>query len=239
MFCNNCGEKLNENENFCPKCGNKRKTIQNQEIKKSDGLLVASLIISIIAIILAIFTNVLAVILAIIGIVLGIISKPKGTIKIVSIALNIFAIFLVGIIILFSAIRDFNFSEKNEEIKENSVVVGKYNCTSFDGYNKKGNYIIRFEINSNYTFLWGKYGDTRNNYVKGTYTFKDLEKKNPSGNYSYYNIDITGDEFVENGRKQTEKYHSAYEFGITKENGKKQGIIMNTKTYNMYYCYEE
>jgi hypothetical protein len=87
--------------------------------------------------------------------------------------------------------------------------------------------------------MWGKYGDTYNNYVKGTYTFKDLDKKNAAGNYSYYNIKLDGDVFYKDGVKQTEPYASEYEFGITKDNGKKQGIIMNTKTYNMYYCYED
>ena len=57
--------------------------------------------------------------------------------------------------------------------------------------------------------------------------------------YSYYTVSIDGDEFYQDGIKQTEEYASEYEFGITKENGKKQGILYNGKTGSMYYCYEE
>ena len=135
---------------------------------------------------------------------------------------------------------DYDTDEDDEEIdEEKTAVIGKYNCSSFDGTGPSKEYIVRLELNKDDTFLWGKYGDTSKNYVKGIYDVKDLEKTNYSGNYKYYEVDLDGEEYYEDGIKQTEPYESTYEFGITSENGKKQGIIMNTKTQNMYYCYEE
>lgn len=133
---------------------------------------------------------------------------------------------------------DDDYKDDEEDLAKEAVL-GKYNCKSFDGTGPNGDYIVRLELNKNNSFLWGKYGDTYKNYVKGTYDVDDLDKTNYSGNYTYYEVELDGDEFYQDGIEQDEPYESTYEFGITKENGKKQGIIMNTKTQNMYYCYEE
>lgn len=257
MYCKNCGTENEKETKYCVKCG-------KELSKKSEGLGTASMIIGIIAILLSFIFTLLNLLLSLIGLILGIVNKAQGGKKFSGIVLNALAIvfsilmFFVYIMIgigMFGAIFDTisNDPELKKELKEgfetieretdrrstSNYVSGNYNCKSFDGSGASGDYIVRFELNKDMTFMWGKYGDTYNNHVKGTYTFKDLDKKNAAGNYSYYTVTIDGDEFYQDGVKQSDPYASEYEFGITKQNGKKQGILMNTKTYNMYYCYEE
>ena len=263
MYCPKCGTENEQGSKFCSKCGAAMVEGKKEEKKKSgEGLGTASLVLGIISLVLSftciIFFPIFLVIpLALVGLILGIVNKAKKGKKFAGIILNSFAIVISTILcFIFFAIVGLTLDEAstegtslnnflnqlyNELDRETSdnYVSGNYNCKSFSGSGESGDYIVRFELNKNNTFLWGKYGDTSRNYVRGTYTFTDLEKKNASGEYSYYNIKLTGTDFYENGVKQDEVYASEYEFGITAKNGQKQGIMMNTKTYNMYYCYEE
>ena len=267
MYCPKCGETNSENVKFCSKCGASL-TEEKKEIKNKEGLGKASLVIGIISLILSLTCIILLPIiislpLSILGLVLGIVNVCKKGKKFVGIILNVLAmlnslilgLFISPIILslgIFAGIANEaskDGSDTNKFLNQlyneldrgtsDNYVSGKYNCKSFDGTGANGDYIVRLELNDNNTFLWGKYNDTSRNYVKGTYSFKDLNKKDPSGQYAYYNIKLTGSEYYNNGIKQSEPYASEYEFGITAVATKKQGIIMNTKTYNMYYCYEE
>jgi len=249
MYCKNCGTENEKETKYCVKCG-------KELSKKSEGLGTASMIIGIISIVLSFIITVITLPLSITGLVLGIVNKAKGGKKISGIILNAISIFLSIALVfvylfigigLFSAVLSDpevrkelkNFEREIDRSSTYNYVSGNYNCKAFDGSGASGSYIVRFELNKDMTFMWGKYGDTYRNYVKGDYTFKDLDKKNAAGNYSYYKVELDGDEFYQDGVKQSDPYASKYEFGITKENGKKQGILMNEKTYNMYYCYEE
>lgn len=268
-FCPKCGIENEEGVKFCSKCGTSlTEEIKKEEGNKKEKLATASMIIGIISLILS-FTCiiflpiVLSVPLAIVGLVLGIVNLCKKGKRFSGVILNVaslvisFVMAFVIFPIVIAAVgigtladeagkdgSDLNkflndlYNEIDRETSDN-YIAGNYNCKSFSGSGESTNYIVRLELNKNKTFLWGKYGDTSDNYVKGIYTFSDLEKTNADRTYKYYSVNLDGDEFYQNGIKQTEPYASEYEFGITAKNGKKQGIIMNTKTYNMYYCYEE
>ena len=262
MYCPKCGEKNEEGVKFCSKCGaSLTESKKGTNKKESEGLGVASIVIGIVSIIFAFIFNIWTIFIPIIGLILGIVNKALKHKKFAGIVLNTIAIILsiimffvwtalIGVAIGKTASEaskdgsDLNkalnqiYNELDRSTSDN-YVAGKYNCKSFDGSGEKGDYIVRFELNDNMTFLWGKYNDTSRNYVRGTYTFSDLNKTNGDGSYAYYNIKLTGSEYYNEGVKQTEPYASEYEFGITAKGTKKQGIIMNVKTYNMYYCYEE
>lgn len=268
MYCPKCGEKNNEGVKFCSKCGAElTKEVKDEKIKK-EGLGTASTVLGIISLILSftciIFVPiVISLPLSILGLVLGIVNVAKKGKKFSGIILNsistiiscifafVIAPIILGLGIVGLAINEgtkegsdtnkfFNqlYNELDRSTSDN-YVEGKYNCKSFDGQGEKDDYIVHFELNKDNTFLWGKYNDTERNYVKGTYTFEDLKKTNADKSYAYYNIKLNGSDFYENGIKQNDPYESEYEFGITAVSTKKQGILMNTKTYNMYYCYEE
>lgn len=53
-------------------------------------------------------------------------------------------------------------------------------------------------------------------------------------------ITLTGpkEDFIQDGVASDYDFKSKLEFGLTSNNGKKQGVIIFTNTYNMYYCYE-
>lgn len=267
-YCPKCGAK-NDDVKFCSKCGtsltDEKKAVEG---KKKEGMATASLILGIISLVFAVgciifVPIIISIPLAIIGLVLGIVNLCKKGTKFAGIILNVLSIVISCIMafivfpIVIAAVGVSAFAEEastdgsdlnkflnqlyNEldKAQSDNYVAGKYNCKSFSGSGESGNYVVRMELNTDGTFLWGKYGDTSRNYVKGTYTFGDLNKKDGSGTYSYYSIKLDGDEYYSNGIKQSEPYASDYEFGITAKNTKKQGIIMNTKTYNMYYCYQQ
>ena len=247
MNCSNCGTENKNDTKFCSNCG--------KELIVKEGLGTASLVIGIIAILFSFIFTLLNLALSFTGLVLGIINKSKGGKKISGIILNIIAIVLsvvmffvymfIGIGILGAAYNE-AFKNGIETIERevdrqssSNYVSGYYNCKSYDGSGASGSYIVSFDLKNDMTFKWSKYGDSYKNYVKGTYTYKDLDKKNASGEYSYYKITLDGDEFYKDGVKQSDPYASTYEFGITKQNGKKQGVMINERTYNMYYCFEE
>lgn len=265
MHCNNCGEEIKNNGKFCTNCGTE---VGKKDEGLGTASMVIGIISLVLTFFINLATLPLSITGLILGIVnkskKG--KKVSGIIlNAVSIVLSII-IFFILIVVGFTflgfifdktigsdSVRE-DIHEIYEDIREDvhdeihddistkesiNPVEGKYNCKNFDGTGPTGDYIVRFELDDDYDFLWGKYGDTYKNYVKGTYTYEDLDKKNPAGNYSYYTVSIDGDEFYQDGIKQTEEYASEYEFGITKESGKKQGILYNGKTGSMYYCYEE
>lgn len=113
IFCNNCGQKLVEDVNSSViqtevNTMNVGTNVSNvvQPKKKGNGLAVASIIIGVLSIILSFFLNVIVIPLAIVGLVLGIVSKTKGA-KVVGILLNILAIILPIIIIVFFGVALF------------------------------------------------------------------------------------------------------------------------------------
>ena len=268
MYCPKCGTQNEEGVKFCSKCGASLTKKEVKESKNKEGLGKASIVIGIISLILSItciifIPIIISLPLSIVGLVLGIVNVAKRGKKFAGIILNGIATinacvlaFVVAPIVLglglFAGIvneankegsdtnKFFNqlYNELDRSTSDN-YVEGKYNCKSFDGSGASGDYIVRFELNEDHTFLWGKYNDTEKNYVKGMYTFEDLKKTNGDRSYAYYNVKLTGSEYYNEGVKQSDPYASEYEFGITAVSGKKQGIIMNTKTYNMYYCFEE
>ena len=100
MFCIKCGTKNDENTQFCVNCGNKldQNNINDKtnSTAKSDGLAITSLVLGIISIVIPCVLP-----LAIVGLILGIISKSKTGVKTAGIILNIIALVLFTMLIIF------------------------------------------------------------------------------------------------------------------------------------------
>lgn len=256
-YCSKCGEENLSNATFCKSCGSEltNAIVINNEVKKKEGLGIASIVLGVISLVLALIFNIFIIPIALVGLILGIINKAMKGKKFAGIILNALAIilsvivFLVILFIMGIGISEFVSSDEGKDFlnkfyneldrqTSDNYVSGTWNCKSFDGSGESDNYIVTMKLNNDYTFYWGKYNDDEN-YVTGTYTFEDLEKKNNSGDYSYYNVKLDGDEYVVDGVKQTEEYKSEYEIGITSIATKKQAVMINPRTYNMYYCYQE
>lgn len=267
-FCSKCGNSLtgdsNEQSSILTESQN---NVQNETSiipnensqKKKEGFATASLIIGIISLVLSFVFNILILPLAIIGLVLGIVNKVKKGKKIAGIILNIIAIVISTIIfiiifIIIGAVKDeadkegYTFEKFMNQLynsldynSSDNYVAGNYNCKSFGGTGESDDYTVTFKLNKDYTFIWGEYNNIEDNHYSGTYTFEDEEKTNNSGDYRYFMITLNVDEFIYDGEKQDIPSNASLkeEFGITGVNTKKQGIIMNTGTYNMYSCYEE
>lgn len=126
------------------------------------------------------------------------------------------------------------------ERTETNYVAGKWNCASGTGSkDDRENFSTTLELNEDMTFRYGPYGDLKNNHFSGTYTFEDEEKKNNTGDYSYYMVKFETKEFIVDGAAgEEDKKLSEMEMGITKTADGKQAITIFTSSYNMYYCYD-
>lgn len=262
-FCMNCGSQINENvqtntnnmyqQQFKEMNDN---TLFNQQMQyqsqqsnnnlikdyglnttNKETLGTVSLILGIISLVLAYPLNILILPLAITGLILGIINKRKKGKKIAGIVLNVISLFIIVIMIIISVFvlksGGFNFSSLS------NPVTGEYYCTGVDSNTDK--YLITLHLNKDNTFLYGPYGDLKNNYAIGTYIYEDEHKTNGNREYKYYMVTMEGpkEDFIINGSSSENDFNSKMEFGITSKNGKKQGVIMFVNTYNMYYCYEK
>lgn len=228
--------------------------------KKGEGLGTASLVLGIITLVAAFIFNIFVIPIGIVGLILGIVNKAQGGKKIAGIIMNIIGI-IASVIILFVyvvllAYLGFNIADEDfdvndiysetytnvittKPVKKGNDISGNYNCTGVDS--NKDEYIITLNLKEDNTFLYGPYGRLTDNYAKGTYTYTDEQKTDNSGNYKYYMVELKGNagEFVVDGEPNDTAFNSKMEFGITSKDNKKQGVIIFTNSYNMYYCYEQ
>ncbi len=90
-------------------------------------------------------------------------------------------IVIIGIVIIVAIILSmlvyFNSNEKiSTKVKSNDIS-GNYNCKRFSGEGESDEYAITLNLKPDYTFLYGPYGNTKNNYAKGTYSYEYQEKR--------------------------------------------------------------
>ncbi len=245
MYCSQCGNSVKSDANFCQHCGaiiNKKQekstslepdfnkpypeqdplyhSNNNQPKEQNNGKI--SIIIGAITLILVFILQIFTIPLSIVGLVFGV--KYYQQTKKIGIGLILNIISLILALPIFYTPRFFNSV---------NPVMGTWNCGSLENSTQ---YVITLKLNKDKTFIWNKYGDEKNNYVKGTFKATDLKKTNHSSQFSYYSVSLDGEEFVQNGILQTEEYKSQYQMGISTE-GSKQAVLMNLTTYNTYYCH--
>lgn len=125
--------------------------------------------------------------------------------------------------------------------KENGPIVGKWLCSSNFNFDKEeASTIINFTKDGKFTFA--KNGDEDNNYYKGTYTSKKLDKTNAAGTAEYYSAKITLKESKLEGEKNTEDLPRdiEYEIAVPKTNsGDNQAVMANTSDSALLYCYKK
>lgn len=115
---------------------------------------------------------------------------------------------------------------------------GTWDCKTFST-SSSGDYVTTITFEKNNKFTWAKYNDTLNNYIKGDYTYSYVEKSNVQNNNKYYKVVFNGNDVVLNGQKSDETFNPEYEMGITTtDSGETQSVLINVKTYGMYYCYK-
>ena len=121
FFCENCGNKIDNNNNFCVNCGNKINRVNNNSLnvknEESNWLKSASIVlgsISIVGCITLIFFPI-SIILSIIGLILGIIATKKGK-NMLGIILNVIGL-LLSILIIFIIVL-FMGTFRNDEYEE-------------------------------------------------------------------------------------------------------------------------
>lgn len=267
MFCNKCGNKLDDGARFCSYCGNnidnglntqsvdlnnnqsnnlyvQKNNVNSSNSEDKFGLI--SLIIGIISLVIVLSWESFGFILGIVGLILGIISKNKDKKKKIGIILNIVALILGIGTITFPKNNEF-FSQLHNELDystSSNYVAGTWNCSKFDGTSSVGEaYTVTMKLNKDNSFVFGEYGDLSNNHAGGTYTFEDEKDKNESTNngYKYFIINMSGDsnDYLIDGVSQNRAFDAKFEIGITSVDSKKQAILMNYYTYQMYSCYLE
>lgn len=256
MYCGKCGNKLNDNSKFCDKCGcpvdsNNQDVVKKEEVfinkNADDKFDIVSLILGIIAVILVLLDFPLGILVGIVGLVFGLITKKRDKIRGLGIGLNIASFVIlaaIAVINVVSSPETLNklYNELDYSSSDN-YVAGTWNCSNFDGAGSDENYSITMKLNKDNTFVFGQYGDLSNNHAGGSYTFEDEKDKNESttNGYKYFLITMNGNsnDYIVDGVSQDRSFDAKFEIGITSVNTKKQAVLMNYYTYQMYYCYLE
>ncbi len=260
MICNKCGKEVVDGAKFCVECGapiDKEENVQANNIssnigsgsieKKTDNFATVSLILGVVAIVLVIVANILGVPVAIIGLIFGLITKSREKIRGWGIGLNIAAFLILAVMVAFNIVSNPKFlNQLYNELDYSSsdnYVAGTWNCSNFNGSGADNDYSVTMKLNKDNTFLFGEYGDLSNNHAGGNYTFEDEKDKNENttNGYKYFLINMNGNsnDYVVDGVSQNKSFDAKFEMGITSVNTKKQAILMNYYTYQMYYCYLE
>ena len=213
---------INVNHNYSQMTNNNNNNISNQSNKTYA---IIAIVLGVIAFVGAFELTFLVYPFSIGAIILGLLSKrkPQGFIGVALGSLSL----IVGIGMFVYDVVIYN------------PVAGHYNCTGVDS--DRDSYLITLDLNKDKTFFYAPYGDTKNNYVKGKYTFKDERKATKDYKYHYYMINLKSDKdgFVVDGEKSDKEFVSEAEFGVTTGKNNKEGVILFTSSYNMYYCYQE
>lgn len=258
-FCNNCGNRVEQMPENIVQFNNTTSnnlnndnvnTTNNNQVSNNDKFGLASLIIGIVAIIFVLLGKSFGFLLGIVGLILGIISKNKDKKKKTGIILNIVAMVIriativIGAIFLVINPEFLNslYNELDYSTSDN-YVAGTWNCSKFDGTGTVGEYTVTMKLNKDNSFVFGEYGDLTNNHAGGTYTFEDETEKNETvtNGYKYFIINLNGNEedYIIDGVLQNRIFAGKFEMGITSLNTKKEAILMNYYTYQMYYCYAQ
>ena len=230
MYCSRCGNYVNKPSKFCSRCGSllSNEYSNNSNIKVKSQVSSASVAVGALSLTLVFIFQVFTIPLSVIGIILGVIGFTKTKSK-TGLILNSVSFFLAVPLLL---IYVFVFNPAND-------VIGTWNCKNFNnGYYEELDYVVTFKLNRDNSFSWSKYSDEENNHVYGDYELEKLNKTNGAGTAQYYSIILNGDEFVEDGNFQDEKYRSEYEMGLNKENNS-EAVLMNVYSYRIYACFRE
>lgn len=226
MYCENCGNKIKKNYKFCDKCGSGINT-NNNEGSKVDKKLKNIKIISISGLITSIFGT-KGLILAIVGIYEDYkykkINGKNTNYLIINIITIIISILMFIFFIIFSMIIGFKIVNIF-----NNPITGEYNCINNTySYASARFYDARVNFEKDGTFIWAKYIDYTNNYIKGEY---ELSKK--SINTAY--IKMKADEYVVNG-KDINVANDIKGNIIFDEDRNSFTIFINNSTFQKFYC---
>lgn len=219
--------------------------INNQENvnKGSKKFGVASFVLGIVSLVLAILMPKVCLICGILSIVFAVVSK-KGSMSTAGLVLGIigtvFSLLFVTIEMDIANDTDNQgiVSEGNivSEEEARSKIIGTWYGTDDLSGLETDDYIIVFELDEDYNFTWGEYGDLENNRVEGKYTFEDLHKTNYGKTATYYQVELHGDKFYVDGILQDQEYGNTYEFGVINTNGvEDSGVLASTITGSLYY----
>lgn len=263
MFCNKCGNNMNDNDKFCNNCGSPIDSYDNtisdssismiskkQRSSQKDNYGLISLILGILAILLVFIYPAFNILIAIIGLVFGIISKTKDTKKTIGIILNSISIAITIILIIigiFAIIFGLSNSEFINDLynrydysTSDNYIAGTWNCKTMDGLGVADEYSVTMKLNKNNTFVFGAYGDLTNNHAGGTYTYEDEKDKNEEFNNKnkFFILKLKGNvnDYIIDGVNQNKAFNCEFEIVIESSNLKKEASLINTNTYQMYYC---
>ncbi len=128
--------------------------------------------------------------------------------------------------------------DEPEEDDVSSIVAGTWDCYNYEGAPvTEDGFEATLKLTRGGSYVFGEYGNEDVNHYKGTYEALDLKKQNASGDFNYYSLDFTTDEFVLDGEESSTQLSDA-EVGITEKNDSREMILAFESSGNLYYCIE-
>ena len=249
-FCPDCGSKLRKNAATCKECGKNlkeekkttKKTTKKVENNNRKGFVIVSFILGIVSIVFAFVLTVLVIPTAVLGLIFGLLGRePKGKRK-AGIIMNIIAIVLsIIMLIVWIVLISIMTKEDNPFIKFYKYVVvedkveGEWKCKLYN--TKYSKYVLTLELEGNKKFNWSDYNSPKYNYVKGTYNYHKVDSEQAETKH-YYLVNLHPTKMYLYGRKRVAR-DTSYKVFITKKNYPRKAKMINSRTYNIYYCDEK
>ena len=245
-FCEYCGEKINEGDIYCLKCGKKQNVIGQTNVKKTDteGLATASLVLGIISLVLSFIINIFIFPLALVGLILGIVGKVHGK-KCSGIVLNVISmivavlVFIFWIVLLVYFIDDYDNSNNNygNTKDDYSDVVGVWNCKSVDSI-INNEYDLTVTLNDDKTFNLGEYKNADKNYFKGVYYFEDDDLNSFVKGNNNHVIGLNPLEKYEHGDlvNKWDDVDDSYKMVVTIFKDRFHAVLTDDDSEKVYHC---
>ena len=245
-FCEYCGEKINDGDLYCLKCGKRQGSVVAIKSKKNgaEGLATASLVLGIISLILSFIVNIFIMPLALVGLILGIVGKVQHAKKYSGIVLNVIAmivsviIFILWIVLLVYIVDRYDNNDKYSYTKENySDITGTWNCKGINNI-LNSNYDLVVTLNSDKTFTLGDYNNSSKDYFKGVYYFEDDDLNGFINNNKNHAIGLNPLEKYEHGDlvNKWDDVDDSYKMIVTRNNNKFHAVLTSDGNEKVYYC---
>lgn len=225
MYCEKCGTQNELNSKFCSVCGNdlnQKSVIAKDKIKNIK-------VMSIIALICAFILPPVGIILSSIALSKSNKYKKEMGIKsgytpmsIVGLVLSIFiTIMILCIILILIGVFSIYIGVKDRD----DILKSTWECKMSTYSTTK---VVTATFNDD-NFIWAKYGDERNNYLKGTYNISNRQYKNGKNKYS---ISFYPNYYVLSGKKN-DNYIKSTTVNIEYN---ESNATINFSNSTTYYC---
>ena len=230
MICNKCGNNCKDNEKFCGTCGNDLTQQNNMNVVNNS-----------------MFNNQIPPVYNQQPMYNSMpntnpymynqvtFQKKKSNVGLI--VLIVILLIIVGSVVCVAVFGSKYFSEVVGRLE----LDGDWYCSKSSMSAAESNPPTHVTYNADGTFVWAKNNDESNNYYRGTYELKKIDKSNAANDTLYYNLILHVKEGKTNGKDDSSYYNkqATYEVGLSSDEVNEDetaAVFAHTNGGDMWYC---